>query len=173
MKNGRKYVRLKKQAVQEPVLPRDRAGNRSRKESEQRSMGAKKKNRNDIMRRVKSQSTRKTKTDPGKHVSKAAMKRAAKRKLDKRRSRRNRIAVVCMVGVLVAIMSVQITHLNARNESYLAKEEQLKKELKSEQNRTSALQDEQKYINSDEYKEDIARSRLSMAYDNEIIFREK
>lgn len=138
-----------------------------------RFMAGKRKNRNEIMRRVKNNSRRKQKTDPEKHVSKAAMKRAAKRKLDKRRSRRNRIAVVCMVGVMVGIMSVQIAHLNARNESYLAKEEQLKQELKEEKNRTSALQDEQKYINSDEYKEDIARSRLSMAYDNEIIFREK
>ena len=78
-----------------------------------------------------------------------------------------------MVIVLIAILSVQIVRLDAQNDAYIAKEKQLKNELKAEEQRTKQLEAKQEYVNTDEYVEDTAKSKLGMAYDDEIIFKEE
>lgn len=92
------------------------------------------------------------------------------------RDKKNRLAKICisiMVVALISILSVQIVQLNAENRSYKEQESQLKSDLKTEKNRTQKLKEKQKYVNSDKYVEDEAKSKLGMAYKNEIIFKEK
>lgn len=103
----------------------------------------------------------------------SSAKRQMARTMEKKRRRRTTIGVSAMVVVLVAILSVQTVRMNDKNAVYEAQEEELEEELAAEEQRTEALQDEEEYVNSDEYKESVARSRLGMAYDDEIIFREK
>ena len=100
-------------------------------------------------------------------------KKTATRKIRNPRNRKARIGVTCMVIVLIAILSVQIVRLDAQNDAYIAKEKQLKNELKAEEQRTKQLEAKQEYVNTDEYVEDTAKSKLGMAYDDEIIFKEE
>lgn len=100
-------------------------------------------------------------------------KKTATRKVRNPRNRKARIGVTCMVIVLIAILSVQIVRLDAQNDAYIAKEKQLKNELKAEEQRTKQLEAKQEYVNTDEYVEDTAKSKLGMAYDDEIIFKEE
>lgn len=100
-------------------------------------------------------------------------KKTATRKVRNPRNRKARIGITCMVVVLIAILSVQIVRLDAQNDSYIAKEKQLKMELAEEEQRTKQLEAKQEYVNTDEYVEDTAKSKLGMAYDDEIIFKEE
>lgn len=100
-------------------------------------------------------------------------KKTATKKVRNPRNRKARIGITCMVIVLIAILSVQIVRLDAQNDAYIAKEKQLKNELKAEEQRTKQLEAKQEYVNTDEYVEDTAKSKLGMAYDDEIIFKEE
>ena len=55
----------------------------------------------------------------------------------------------------------------------LWKQEQLEVQLQDETARQEELQNYQSYTQSQEYVEDIAKSKLGLAYDNEIIFKEE
>lgn len=92
---------------------------------------------------------------------------------DRRKGRRLIFGVSAIVLAVVCILTVQISHLNSKNEDYKEQEEQLSQELKEEKQRTAELKNEQKYVKSKKYIEDQARSKLGMAYKNEIIFKEK
>ena len=52
-------------------------------------------------------------------------------------------------------------------------EEQFEALLEDETARQEDLQNYQSYTQSQEYVEDIAKSKLGLAYDNEIIFKEE
>ena len=50
---------------------------------------------------------------------------------------------------------------------------ELNKQLKEETERTDEINALADYMQSDQYIEDMAKSKLGLAYDNEIIFKEK
>ena len=53
-----------------------------------------------------------------------------------------------------------------------AQEAELKSELESQQEKQEELENYENYIQSDEYKESVAQSKLGLVHENEIIFRE-
>ena len=72
-----------------------------------------------------------------------------------------------------AAMSVQIVKAYQKDQEYARKQEQLEVQLQDETARQEELQNYQSYTQSQEYVEDIAKSKLGLAYDNEIIFKEE
>ena len=50
---------------------------------------------------------------------------------------------------------------------------ELEKQYTKESERADEIESMQQYMQSDQYIEDIAKSKLGLAYDNEIIFKEK
>ena len=101
------------------------------------------------------------------------MRMDRRRKRRQRANRRARIGVSIMVAALVLILSVQIVRLYQKNESYKAQEAALQVQLDEETERTQELEELEEEIDSDEYIEDIARSKLGMVKENEIIFKEE
>ena len=95
------------------------------------------------------------------------------RRRAKGRNRLARLGIFIMMAVLIGILSVQIVQLNQKNEAYKEQEAQLQEQKESEESRTSRLKEEQEYVNSKEYVEDTAKSKLGMAYKDEIIFKEE
>ena len=53
------------------------------------------------------------------------------------------------------------------------KKRSLRKQYTKESERADEIESMQQYMQSDQYIEDIAKSKLGLAYDNEIIFKEK
>ena len=49
---------------------------------------------------------------------------------------------------------------------------ELEEELKTEEARTKDIEDMQEYMQSDEYTEKIAKEKIGLVKDNEIIFKE-
>ena len=94
----------------------------------------------------------------------------------KRKNQKNRVGKVCVSFTalfLVMILSVQILHLYHKNQTYKAQQEQLQAQLEEQQERAKQLKEKEDYVGSQEYIEDIAKSKLGMTYDNEIVFKEK
>ncbi len=91
----------------------------------------------------------------------------------KKRSRTGKICISLMVVMLIGILSFQIVNLYHKDQAYEEQQSQLEAELEEEQQRTEDLEAEQEYVGTDEYVEDMARSKLGMVYPDEILFKEE
>ncbi len=90
------------------------------------------------------------------------------RKADKN----GKACVVLIVFAMALVMSVQIVHLYQKNQQYIAQEADLKKQKKEEENRQKELEEYEAYTQTQEYIEDVAKSKLGLVYEGEIIFKE-
>ncbi|MCR4797394.1 MAG: septum formation initiator family protein [Lachnospiraceae bacterium] len=88
------------------------------------------------------------------------------------RKRTNRVYFFVIAAFVVIVMTVQIVNLYQKNAAYAAEEIVLKNELEAQQEKQEELANYEKYIQTDEYKENIAQSKLGLVHENEIIFRE-
>ena len=98
----------------------------------------------------------------------------AKKKKSTRRDD-NRVGKICIgviLAVFVAVMSVQINKVYQKDQEKIAQEQELREQLQHELDRQEELKDYQEYIESTEYVEDIAESKLGLLYEDQIIFRE-
>ena len=96
---------------------------------------------------------------------------AAKKRKSNRNNRAGKICISMILVVFAAAMSVQIVKAYQKDQEYARK--QLEVQLQDETARQEELQNYQSYTQSQEYVEDIAKSKLGLAYDNEIIFKEE
>ena len=90
------------------------------------------------------------------------------RKADKN----GKACVVLIVFAMALVMSVQIVHLYQKNQQYIAQEADLEKQKKEEENRQKELEEYEAYTQTQEYIEDVAKSKLGLVYEGEIIFKE-
>ncbi len=95
-----------------------------------------------------------------------------KKRLKSDETRNGKIYIGIILVVFVAVMSVQTYQIKQKQLEKIALEEELNQELLEEQNRQEELKRYQMYIESEEYVEDVAESKLGLLYDNQIIFRE-
>ncbi len=88
---------------------------------------------------------------------------------------RNRYAmrgIIFVVLILMAVLLVQSSRLDKRIAAADQQISELDSQTKSEEKRTDEIKDLQDYMQSDEYKEQVARDKLGMVKDGEIIFKE-
>lgn len=93
----------------------------------------------------------------------------------RRRKDENRVGKLCISMILIAFvaaMSVQIARTYQKDQEYMARQAELEAQLEAEQARQRELEQYEAYIQTPEYVEEIAKSRLGLAYENEIIFKE-
>lgn len=94
----------------------------------------------------------------------------------KRNRRYNKIA---MIGIsLVACMLMVVLFVEGRSvEGRIAQNneraQELTEQIKDEQKRTEDIEDMQEYMQSDEYTEKIAKEKIGLVKENEIIFKEE
>ncbi len=101
------------------------------------------------------------------------MRNGQRHRRTRRRARTGRICITCMVLILAGILSFQIVRLYQKDMDYKEQEEQLAEQLAEEEQRTEQLEEEENYVGTDDYVEDIARSKLGMVYPDEILFKEE
>ena len=93
-----------------------------------------------------------------------------------RRSSKKRggtLSVAVIVVAFLIVMIFQIVQLKNKETAYAQQTADLNKQLKEETERTDEINALADYMQSDQYIEDMAKSKLGLAYDNEIIFKEK
>ncbi len=93
-----------------------------------------------------------------------------RRRKDQNRSGRRYISLILFVFIIA--MSFQIARVYQKDQEYAKKQEQLEQQLEAETVRQQELEAYESYTRSQQYIEDIARSKLGLAYEDEIIFKE-
>lgn len=100
----------------------------------------------------------------------------AKRKVAYRKRHQNRFSmflvtlVVLMIMIVVAIDSVQ---LNKKIDEQAAKEIELIAQQEAEAARAEEIEEYRKYTQTKAYVEEVAKDKLGLVYEGEILFKEE
>ncbi len=98
------------------------------------------------------------------------------RKAAFRKRRQNRLAmmlvttVVLMMLIVVAVKSVELRN---KKESYDVKVAQLQQEIAAEKERAEEIEEYGKYTQTKKYVEEVAKEKLGLVYEGEIIFKDE
>ena len=84
-----------------------------------------------------------------------------------------KMCVTIIVFELIGIMSVQIVNLYQKDQQVIAQEKLLQKQMETELSRQQEIEEYEAYTKTQEYVEEIAKSKLGLVYKDEIIFKEK
>ena len=98
---------------------------------------------------------------------------AGRRRKKRKQNGNGKIWISIIVATLLIVMSVQIVGLYNKKETYMAKQSSLKTQLEDEKNRSQEIKDYEEYTKTQKFIEDMAKSRLGLVYDNEVIFKKK
>ena len=78
-------------------------------------------------------------------------------------------AVVLMITIVVAVKCTELGH---KVREYEAREAQLEEQIAEQEARTEELVEYEKYNQTKKYIEDVAKSKLGLVYEGEIVFKE-
>lgn len=99
-----------------------------------------------------------------------------KRKIAFRKKRQNRLGMVLVMTVLAMLMvvvTVKSFELREKQAIYTAKEQALTEQILAEEKRTEEIEEYRKYTQTKKYVEEIAKDKLGLVYEGEIVFKEK
>ena len=82
------------------------------------------------------------------------------------------IGITFVVCVLMVALLVQGRKLNARLTANEQRTSELEQQIENENQRTEDIGEMQEYMQSDEYLEKVAKDKLGLVKDGEIIFKE-
>lgn len=88
-----------------------------------------------------------------------------------RSNRRGMIAIAAVVTVLLVVLLVQSQELSVQNQKYEAQKEELSQQIQDEEMRAGEIANLKEYVNSTEYIEKVARDKLGLVYEDEILFQ--
>lgn len=100
----------------------------------------------------------------------------ARRKVAYRKKNQNRFSmllvtlVVVMITIVVAVKSVE---LRDKIDTVAAKEEQLNEQIAAEEKRAEEIEEYRKEVQTKGYMEEVAKDKLGLVYEGEIVFKEE
>lgn len=95
------------------------------------------------------------------------------RKSRKNNNRAGRLCIHMILIVFVFVMSIQIIKAYHKGQEYAVRQTELEQQLEQETVRKQELEAYEAYTQSQEYIEEVAKSKLGLTYDNEIVFKER
>lgn len=100
------------------------------------------------------------------------MKVVARNPKNKRRKNKNNFTVIALtVFALFGVMTYNTVSLQKEKNTLEKQYSELDEKLQDEQDRSEILKDRAAYMQTTRYIEEIARERLGLVYEEEIIFR--
>ena len=100
-----------------------------------------------------------------------------KRKQTRRRrdaaQRRGKLGISTVIVVLIAVFLLRGHTMDQRNAAYVEELAQLQNKIDAEEARTQDIADLEAYMQTDEYAEQVAKDKLGLVYEDEIIFKQK
>ena len=96
------------------------------------------------------------------------------RKKRVKKNEQNRKGIIMVLAILVFMMlvvSISKYKLNTKLASYREKEKMLMEQIEEEQKRTEEIEEFRKYTKTKKYIEEIAREKLGLVYEDEIIIQ--
>ncbi|MBR5360539.1 MAG: septum formation initiator family protein [Lachnospiraceae bacterium] len=92
------------------------------------------------------------------------------------RKKQNKVSVVLITIVLimlVIVVSVGKRDIKRRQAEYDKKEEQLLEQIEAENKRAEEIAEYEKYTKTKKYAEEVAKEKLGLVKEDEIIFKEE
>lgn len=80
------------------------------------------------------------------------------------------LGIIILCVVLCGTVTYKRIMLDRQSREYKAKIEQLQEEQEVQAERTEELKEFKKYVETDEYVEEIARDKLGLVHEGEIVF---
>ncbi len=93
-----------------------------------------------------------------------------------RKRRQNRLGmllVTVVVLMLLLVVAVKCIELRQKQEVYQNRELQLQEQIASQEARAEEIEEFRKYTKTKKYAEEVAKDKLGLVNDDEIIFKEK
>ncbi len=97
----------------------------------------------------------------------------AKQKKGLQNIRKSILGICAVFMLLVCVVSVGSINLHTKNKEYMAQEEELIAQIEEEKQRTEEIEELEEYVGTSEYIEQVAKDKLGLVYENEIIFKTK
>lgn len=106
-------------------------------------------------------------------MNKEKRRRPASKRSRKHASRHNfSVLGVCGVVVLLTVMlSISSITLMAKDSACATQEAELQEQIKDEKARAKEIKDLEKYVGTDEYIESVAKEKLGLVHEGEIVFK--
>ena len=82
-------------------------------------------------------------------------------------------AISVVVLILLGVLTVQSKELENRISSYDTRAAEIRASIEEEQDRTKQIDEEKEYMQTDEYVAEVARDKLGLVKNNEIVFEEE
>jgi cell division protein DivIC len=82
------------------------------------------------------------------------------------------IAAFLAIMALVVVVGINSISLKQKNATYEAREQELIAQIAQEDDRTKELEELATYTKTKKYAEEVAKEKLGLVYENEIIFQE-
>lgn len=101
------------------------------------------------------------------------MEKAKGRKRPKSNNFIGMVAIALVALILLGVLLVEGVTLQNRIAVYDAKAESLQDQIDAEHKRTEEIDKTKEYMETDEYTEEVARDKLGLVKDNEIVFQEE
>lgn len=98
-------------------------------------------------------------------------KKAAYRK--KRQNKTGMILVTTVVLMMLVVVTIKSVELRGKKEAYQLREAALQEEIAAEEARTEEIEEYGKYTQTKKYVEEIAKDKLGLVYEGEIIFKDE
>lgn len=98
------------------------------------------------------------------------------RRVAYRKKRQNKFGMFLVTSVIVmmlVVVSVKSVELKQKLSMYEAKENVLKEQIAEEEKRTEEIEEYEKYTQTKKYIEEVAKDKLGLVHDDEIIFKDK
>ena len=92
----------------------------------------------------------------------------------RRKKKENRLGMVMvMIAVLMVLIVVAVkgVELQRKQEAYTAQITQLEEQIAQETKRGEQIEEYRKYTKTDRYVEEVAKDKLGLVYEDEIIFK--
>lgn len=82
------------------------------------------------------------------------------------------MAAVMAILIMTGVVGVNSVSLRQKEQRYAAREQELLKLIEAENTRAEELQAFSTYTKTKKYAEEVAKDKLGLVYENEIIFQE-
>lgn len=95
-------------------------------------------------------------------------------KMRRRKQLRKHLGSMAIVGVVLTMLifvSVASLKLRVQNANKLEKVQELEAQIEAEEKRAEDIEEYGKYVQTKKYAEEVAKEKLGLVYENEIIFK--
>ena len=98
----------------------------------------------------------------------------SKRRRKKHKKNKKGLSIIAFIVVVFCIcVGVRTNQLKTEQEELAKKQEAIEKEIAEEEKRTKELEEQEKYMGTKKYMEDVAKEKLGLVYPDEILIEPK